>query len=108
MIFKIKDKKIKKLLEKKQVLFDEIQEINKVLFEKDKERKKLTYKAQRIKEKVTSLMKKYYKNGEVKINPPLEIPTQISLKDDFIEVKVSDVVDEYKEMLIKQYKETKK
>jgi len=108
MIYKLQNKKIKKLLEAKQVLFDEIQEINKSLVEKDKRRKALTYKAQRIKEKVTSSMKKYYKNGEVAINPPLEIPTQISLNEDFIEVEVSNVVEEYKEMLIKEYKKSKK
>jgi len=108
MIFKIKDKKVKKLLEKKQELFKEVNEVNKRIVEDDKLRKKLVYKAQRIKEKIMPLMNKYYKDGTIKINPPIEIPTNIHLNKDVIEVEVSNQVEEYEKLLIEKFNEAKK
>ena len=108
MIYKIQDKKIKRLLEKKQELFDEVNVINRRIVEDDKARKKLVYKAERIKEKIMPLMKKYYKDGSVKINSPIEIPTRISLVKDVIEIEVVNQVDEYEKMLIEKSKQPKK
>ena len=108
MIFTIQDKQIKKLLIKKQELFKEVNEINKRIIKDDQSRKKLAYKAQRIKEKITPLMERYYKDGTIKINPPLEIPTRISLVKDVIEVEVSNQVEEYKKLLLQKYEESKK
>jgi len=108
MIYKIQDKKIKRLLEKKQELFDEVNIINRRIVEDDKARKKLVYKAERIKEKIMPLMKKYYKDGSVKINSPIEIPTRISLVKDVIEIEVVNQVDEYEKMLIEKSKQPKK
>ena len=108
MIYKIQDKKIKRLLEKKQELFDEVNIINRRIVEDDKARKKLVYKAERIKEKIMPLMKKYYKDGSVKINSPIEIPTRISLVKDVIEIEVVNQVEEYEKMLIDKSKQPKK
>jgi len=108
MIYKIQDKKIKRLLEKKQELFDEVNIINRRIVEDDKARKKLVYKAERIKEKIMPLMKKYYKDGSVKINSPIEIPTRISLVKDVIEIEVVNQVEEYEKMLIEKSKQPKK
>ena len=108
MIYKIQDKKIKRLLEKKEELFDEVNIINRRIVEDDKARKKLVYKAERIKEKIMPLMKKYYKDGSVKINSPIEIPTRISLVKDVIEIEVVNQVDEYEKMLIEKSKQPKK
>ena len=108
MIYKIQDKKIKRLLEKKQELFDEVNVINRRIVEDDKARKKLVYKAERIKEKIMPLMKKYYKDGSVKINSPIEIPTRISLVKDVIEIEVVNQVEEYEKMLIEKSKQPKK
>ena len=108
MIYKIQDKKIKRLLEKKQELFDKVNIINRRIVEDDKARKKLVYKAERIKEKIMPLMKKYYKDGSVKINSPIEIPTRISLVKDVIEIEVVNQVDEYEKMLIEKSKQPKK
>ena len=108
MIYKIQDKKIKRLLEKKEELFDEVNVINRRIVEDDKARKKLVYKAERIKEKIMPLMKKYYKDGSVKINSPIEIPTRISLVKDVIEIEVVNQVDEYEKMLIEKSKQPKK
>jgi len=108
MIYKIQDKKIKRLLEKKQELFDEVNIINRRIVEDDKARKKLVYKAERIKEKIMPLMKKYYKDGSIKINSPIEIPTRISLVKDVIEIEVVNQVDEYEKMLIEKSKQPKK
>ena len=108
MIYKIQDKKIKRLLEKKEELFDEVNVINRRIVEDDKARKKLVYKAERIKEKIMPLMKKYYKDGSVKINSPIEIPTRISLVKDVIEIEVVNQVEEYEKMLIEKSKQPKK
>jgi len=108
MIYKIQDKKIKRLLEKKQELFDEVNIINRRIVEDDKARKKLVYKAERIKEKIMPLMKRYYKDGSVKINSPIEIPTRISLVKDVIEIEVVNQVEEYEKMLIDKSKQPKK
>jgi len=108
MIYKIQDKKIKRLLEKKQELFDEVNVINRRIVEDDKARKKLVYKAERIKEKIMPLMKRYYKDGSVKINSPIEIPTRISLVKDVIEIEVVNQVEEYEKMLIDKSKQPKK
>ena len=108
MIYKIQDKKIKRLLEKKQELFDEVNVINRRIVEDDKARKKLVYKAERIKEKIMPLMKRYYKDGSVKINSPIEIPTRISLVKDVIEIEVVNQVEEYEKMLIEKSKQPKK
>ena len=108
MIFTIQNKQVKKLLEHKKKLFDEIHIVNKRMIADDKNKKKLLYKAQRIKEKIMPLMERYYKDGTIKINPPIEIPTRISLNKDVIEVEVADQVEAYREMLIKNYEEAKK
>ena len=108
MIYKIQDKKIKRLLEKKQELFDEVNIINRRIVEDDKARKKLVYKAERIKEKIKPLMKKHYQDGSIKINSPIEIPTRISLVKDVIEIEVVNQVDEYEKMLIEKSKQPKK
>lgn len=108
MIYKLQNKKIQKLLEEKKVLFDEIQVINERIVEDDKARKKLTYKSQRLKEKMMPLMKKYYKDGTIKINPPIEIPTSIHLEGNTIEVEVVDQVEEYKKILLEKDKQSKK
>jgi len=108
MIYEIEDKKVKKLLEKKESFFKEVNVVNKQIIELDKKRKKLVYKAQRIKEKVMPLMKKYYLDGTIKINPPVSIPTKISLVKGIIEVEVSNLVEEYERMLIEKSKKSKK
>jgi len=108
MIYEIEDKKVKKLLEKKEIFFKEVNEVNKQIVELDKKRKKLVYKAQRVKEKVMPLMKKYYLDGTITINPPVSIPTKISLVKGVIEVEVSNLVEEYEKMLIEKHKEVKK
>ena len=108
MIYEIEDKKVKKLLEKKESFFKEVNVVNKQIIELDKKRKKLVYKAQRIKEKVMPLMKKYYLDGTIKINPPISIPTKISLVKGIIEVEVSNLVEEYERMLIEKSKKSKK
>ena len=108
MIYEIEDKKVKKLLEQKQELFDDVGVINKKIVEYDKKRKKLVYKAQRIREKIMPLMKKYYLDGTIRINPPVEIPTKISLVKGVIEVEISNQVEEYEKMLIEKHKEAKK
>ena len=53
-------------------------------------------------------MKKYYKDGSVKINSPIEIPTRISLVKDVIEIEVVNQVEEYEKMLIDKSKQPKK
>ncbi len=108
MIYTIQDKKVEKLLAKKQELFKKVNEINKRIVEDDKERKKLVYKAQRIKEKIMPLMEKYYKDGSIKINPPIEIPTKISLVKGVVEVEVSNQVEDYKKILLDGYKKSNK
>ena len=108
MIYEIEDKKVKRLLEKKEIFFKEVNEVNKQIVELDKKRKKLVYRAQRVKEKVMPLMKKYYLDGTIKINPPISIPTRISLVKGIIEVEVSNLVDEYEKMLIEKHEEAKK
>ena len=108
MIYKIQDKKIKRLLEKKEELFDEVNVINRRIVEDDKARKKLVYKAERIKEKIKPLMKKHYQDGSIKINSPIEVPTRLALVNGVIEIEIVNQVEEYEKMLLEKSKQTKK
>lgn len=108
MIYTIQNKQIEKLLAKKQELFKKVNEINKRIVKDDEERKKLVYKAQRIKEKIMPLIDRYYKDGTIKINPPIEIPVRISLVKDVIEIEVSNQVEDYEKMLLNKYEEANK
>jgi hypothetical protein len=93
---KIKNGKLKKILEERGVIFREMDEINKKLVELDKRRTALGYKMDRLKEKTSPIIdeaKPTFELGE------FELVTRVLLEKDEPTVEIVDQVEEYKIML---------
>ena len=93
-IIKIESDKLKKILEDRQVIFDNIGEINKVIVAKDKERTAEGYKMDKLKEKTADILKKQNLDLE-----EFEDIGAVKLIKGEIVLEIFDYVEEYKKQL---------
>jgi len=93
-IIKIESDKLKKILEDRQVIFDNIGEINKVIVAKDKERTAEGYKMDKLKEKTADILKKQNLDLE-----EFEDIGAVKLVKGEIVLEIFDYVEEYKKQL---------
>jgi len=93
-IIKIENDKLKKILEDRQVIFDNIGEINKVIVAKDKERTAEGYKMDKLKEKTADILKKQNLDLE-----EFEDIGAVKLVKGEIVLEIFDYVEEYKKQL---------
>jgi len=93
-IIKIENDKLKKILEDRQVIFDNIGEINKVIVAKDKERTAEGYKMDKLKEKTADILKKQNLDLE-----EFEDIGAVKLIKGEIVLEIFDYVEEYKKQL---------
>ena len=85
---------MKKILEDRQVIFDNIGEINKVIVAKDKERTAEGYKMDKLKEKTADILKKQNLDLE-----EFEDIGAVKLVKGEIVLEIFDYVEEYKKQL---------
>jgi len=93
-IIKIENDKLKKILEDRQVIFDNIGEINKVIVAKDKERTAEGYKMDKLKEKTADILKK-----QNLVLEEFEDIGAVKLVKGEIVLEIFDYVEEYKKQL---------
>lgn len=95
----IEDQKLKDLIEKKEKLANEVQEITKDITKLEEDRNKLVLKIKRYNDKALPLIKKYEKRDEL---GEFEDYSRLYLKDGEVRLEIFDAIEEYKTMYRQQ------
>lgn len=97
----INDKKLRKILEERAVVYKKIGEINKKIVTLDNERTKESYKMDRLKNKTAPIVEKHTPSFEM---GEFEIVSRVFVENGTPQVEIIDLIDEYKESLRKDKK----